>query len=94
MAAVSPEEMWSLGLEMDCGNTFERIYRLELGDVRSLELDGDRIDDPLILGSTISSEWRYYTHWANCGMDGDAVRWFEVAARRLGEITDLGDMAG
>lgn len=87
VAAVSPEEMWSLGLEMDCGKSFERMYKQELGDLQSLELDSDRIDDPLILGSAIFSEWRYYTHWANCGMDEEAVRWFEVAARRLEEIT-------
>lgn len=88
VAAVSPEEMWSLGLEMDCGKSFERMYKQELGDLQSLELDSDRIDDPLILGSAIFSEWRYYTHWANCDMDEEAVRWFEVAARRLGEITE------
>lgn len=88
VAAVSLEEMWSLGLEMDCGKSFERMYKQELGDLQSLELDSDRIDDPLILGSAIFSEWRYYTHWANCGMDQEAVRWFEVASRRLGEITE------
>ena len=54
---------------------------------KSFELDIDRIDDPLILGSAIFSQWRYYTHWANCGMDQETVRWFEVAARRLEEIT-------
>ena len=88
ICSFSLEEMRSLGLEMDCGNSFHEVYGLELGDCRGLELYYKKIDDPYILGNALFSEWRFFTHWANCGMTEDNVRWFELAASRLEEITN------
>ena len=34
------------------------------------------------------SGWRYYTRWAECSMGDDGVMWFQVAARRLAEVTE------
>ena len=87
IAAIAEEEMRSLGLEMDCGRSFRIVCGLELGDLRGLEPCLDRIDDPLVLGSAIFSEWRYFTHWATEPMGDEHVRWFELTARRLEEIT-------
>lgn len=87
IASISLEEMRSFGLEMDCGHSFEKVCRQKLGDVRAMELDWDRIDDSLVLGSAIFSQWRWFTHWANEGMTDDDVRWFQLAAERLGELT-------
>lgn len=88
ICSFSLEEMRSLGLEMDCGNSFHEVYRLKLGDYRGLELHYSRIDDPFVLGNALFSEWRYFTHWANSGMEDIDVKWFELAAKRLEEITE------
>lgn len=86
--AVTLEEMRSLGLTMDCGDSFKRVCGLDLGDLRELELRASEIDDPLVLGSAIFSQWRYFTHWHDAPVSDEDVRWFEVAAKRLGEITE------
>ena len=88
IAAITPEEMWSFGLVMDCGHSFENMYKQALGNLRMLESSVSDIDDPFILGSAIFSEWRYYTHWAEDYIDDEHVKWFEVAARRLAELTE------
>ena len=88
ICSFSLEEMRSLGLEMDCGNSFHEVYGLELGDHRGLELNYKQVDDPFVLGNALFSEWRFFTHWANCGMDESNVEWFELAAGRLEEITE------
>ena len=85
--SISAEEMKSLGLEMDGGESFIETCGIQPGDLRALELKYEQIDDPLVLGNAIFSEWRYYSHWANYAMSEDNVRWFELAAKRLGEIT-------
>ena len=87
--SISLEEMLTIGLEMDCGNSYHETYGMNPGDVRALQLRYDQVDDPLVLGNAIFSEWRYYTHWANEGMDDAAVNWFVLAAKRLVEL--IGD---
>ena len=91
IAAVSPKELWALGLEMDCGHSFHELYGIKLGDCEGFLRESHRIDDPYALGSAIFSEWRYFTHGADGPMEPDDVRWFQLAASRLAELTDAND---
>ena len=91
IAAVSPKELWALGLEMDCGKSFREVFGIEIGDCEGFLRESHRIDDPFVLGSAIFSEWRYFTHWADGPMEPEDVMWFEIAASRLAEITDADD---
>ena len=91
IAAVSPKELWALGLEMDCGHSFQDLYGVDLGDCEGFLRESHRMDDPFVLGSAIFSEWRYFTHWADGPMEPEDVRWFQLAAERLAEITDADD---
>ncbi len=83
---VDPEFMRSLDLEMDAGASFRAVCGLDLGDASGLEGALGRIDDPQVLGSAIFSEWRRCTHWT-WGFPPESVRWFELAAQRLVELT-------
>jgi len=83
---VDPEFMRSLGLEMDAGASFRAVCGLDLGNVSGLEGALDRIDDSLVLGSAIFSEGRRCTHWSK-GFSPESIRWLELAAQRLVELT-------
>lgn len=80
---------WALGFEMDCGNRFCETYGGYLGDVEHLEKIVDQIDDPMILGCGIFSQWRYVTHWGYGDrlLDADHRPWFIMAFRRLAALT-------
>ena len=85
--SITSVEMEAYGLNMDGGDSFIKTYGIGLGDIEGFELAKDCIDDPQVLGNAIYSYWRYWNHWASDSMDDKAVHWFELAARRLGQLT-------
>ena len=86
--APTPEELRSFGLLMDRGSSFGKVCGLRLDDYRGFELAKDHIDDPLVLGSAIFSQWHRLTSSRTVNAAHDDVRWFSQAARRLREITE------
>ena len=86
--AVTPEELRSFGLLMDRGSSFGKVCGLRLDDYRGFELAKDHIDDSLVLGSAVFSQWHRLTSSRTVNAAHDDVRWFSQAARRLREITE------
>ena len=79
------QRFWDLGLEMDCGRSFEQRYGLPLGDTRALIRELDRIDDVQALGNAIFSQCRYITHWSLSSED-ENVDWLITALEHLEEL--------
>ena len=54
------EKCFELNLEMDCGHAFQETYGVRaFSSPQSLEKIIDVVDDPIILGAGIFSQWRY-----------------------------------
>ena len=87
LCTITFEVMQALGFRLGHGSSRPGASIMYLGELPTLQLKYDRVDDPLVLGNAIFSEWRYYTHWAHEAMPEVVVRWFELAAQRLEEIT-------
>lgn len=84
-----PDECWSLGFEMDCGQSFietcgEDAWRSVGGLLRII----DSINDVKLLGSAIFSQWRYFNHWAGSGLTEEDREWFIVMLRRLKQLSE------
>ena len=90
VCATFADECFELGIEMDCGKSFETESSINLTsentDVNEIF---SRIDDKDLLASAIFSRWRYITHWSygeSC-LERDNREWFLAAFRRLFELT-------
>ena len=83
------DECEACGFEMDCGKSFERKYPEKRAFTTATGLSEiiHEIDDILLLGSAIFSQWRYYTHWAMSGLD-NFKEWFLIAFTRLLELSE------
>lgn len=85
------DECFSLGFEMDCGNSFKTAF-LDANvfqDYRSLDKIINQVEDIGLLTTAIFSQWRYITHWS-CGESllSDKNRpWFILAFSRLAVLT-------
>ncbi len=80
-----------LGFEMDCGHAFAEKYGEATGNVRSLKRIIDSVDDVMLLGSAIYSQWRYFNHWAYSSgeiLEPDNRMWFIVALERMAVLTE------
>ena len=82
-----PNECRELKFEMDCGNKFVEAYGNEMMKGNILESEIEKINDIMLLGSGIFSNWRYFNHWAYAGPSEEDVKWFVVALTRLAELT-------
>ena len=82
-----PKDCEDFGFEMDCGNKFVETYGTEMMKGNNLENDIERINDIMILGSGIFSNWRYFNHWAYCRPTEEDIKWFILAFKRLIELT-------
>lgn len=82
------DECRTLGFEMDCGQSFNEKYgeRFFIDSNEPLEVLFARIDDRMILGNMIYSQWRYYNHWSSDPAREFNPQWFKAALERLGEI--------
>ncbi|MCC8030006.1 MAG: hypothetical protein LIO75_09495 [Lachnospiraceae bacterium] len=81
----------SLGFEMDCGHAFGEKYGKAASNVAELKRIIDSVDDIMLLGSAIYSQWRYFNHWAYSGaeiLEPDNRAWFITALDRLAALTD------
>ena len=82
-------ECFSLGFEMDCGHGFDEAYSKgsPLNRVDSLAAVIDEVDDVMLLGSAIFSQWRGITHWSyESGFTEDNKAWFLMALNKLKEL--------
>lgn len=82
------DECKTLGFQMDCGHSFCEAFpdKNVMNDWHELKSVIYDIDDVMLLGTAIFSEWRYFNHWANCITEGDEAKnrlWFSVALGRL-----------
>ena len=82
-----PNECWSLGFEMDCGESFiaaygEKAWRNE----KELALVVNKINDMKVLGSALFSQWRYFNHWSYGHATEDDKKWFLTILRRMQEL--------
>lgn len=85
------EDCFSVGFEMDCGKTFERIYQNErlLYSLNDFAAMIHQVTDIELLGSAIFSNWRRITHWSQeNGMDDKNREWFLMALNRLKELVN------
>ena len=82
-----PSECWSLGFEMDCGESFIAAYGQEAWHShRKLSSVIDKADNIIVLGSAIFSQWRYFNHWSYGGATEEDKEWFLIILRRMQEI--------
>ena len=83
------DKCFSLGFQMDSGNSFCESYPNAFNDAEELEKIIEEIDDPQFLGTAIFSQWRYITHWSYCShpLDPEYRPWFICAFGRLMAIT-------
>ena len=83
------EKCFSLGFEMDSGNSFIEKYPKAFENVEELDKIIDDVDDAHLLGTAIFSHWRYITHWSYCAhpLDNEYRPWFISAFGRLMTIT-------
>lgn len=79
------DECRKLGFVMDCGNSFvEKYGQTVFNDPGALSATIELIDDTIILGSAIFSQWRYYSHWAMDSFQGSKIEtWVIIAFNRL-----------
>jgi ADP-ribosylglycohydrolase len=83
-----PEECWSLGFEMDCGESFIAAYGAEaMKSQRGLSSVIEKADDIKILGSALFSQWRYFNHWSYGPATEKDKEWFLTILRRMQELT-------
>ena len=81
------EECWSLGFEMDCGESFIKNYGEEAwhsGEV--VTSIAGQMNNIEIIGSGLFSKWRFFNHWACSDPTEDDVKWFLTILRRMQEI--------
>lgn len=85
------EECFSLGFQMDCGDSLEAAFpKLNaLQDYSKFKLIIDKINDISLLAIAIFSKWRYITHWAYCDnlLSSDNRSWFIAAFSRLAYLS-------
>ena len=83
------DKCFSLGFQMDSGNSFCEKYPHAFNDAEELDKIIEEIDDPQFLGTAIFSQWRYITHWSYCShpLDPEYRPWFISAFGRLMAIT-------
>jgi len=83
------DKCFSLGFQMDSGNSFCEKYPHAFNDAEELDKIIEEIDDPQFLGTAIFSQWRYITHWSYCShpLDPEYRPWFICAFGRLMAIT-------
>ena len=83
------DKCFSLGFEMDSGNSFCERYPKAFNDAEELDKIIDEIDDAKFLGTAIFSQWRYITHWSfgSHPLDPEYRPWFVCAFGRLMTIT-------
>lgn len=83
------DKCFSLGFQMDSGNSFCERYPNAFNDAEELDKIIEEIDDPQFLGTAIFSQWRYITHWSYCShpLDPEYRPWFICAFGRLMAIT-------
>ena len=79
-----------LGFVMDAGESFKQKYGGKaFNKYEILESIISSVDCIDILGSAIYSKWRYYNHWASSSIrEVESMRWFNVALKRMIELTD------
>lgn len=83
------ERLLELGVEMDGGEAFCRLYgQAALVDADEFRDAVKRGDDLDALCSGILSQWRFYSHWNNAGLSDGMHEWFVAA------LTHLADLAG
>lgn len=79
----------ALGFVMDCGASFDRAYSKDepLNTIEALSEVIGSVDDVLLLGSAIFSNWRAITHWSyDSGFADRNKAWFLTALNRLAEL--------
>lgn len=85
------DRCFSLGIEMDCGNSLEAAYPgLSLQNLDYFKRIVKEIVDVDMLASAIFSKYRYITHWSynESLTDEDNREWFIVAFEQLVKITN------
>lgn len=82
------DECWSLGFDMDCGESLIATYGEDAWRSHSqLSSVIKKADDIIILGSALFSRWRYFNHWAYGHATEEDKEWFLTILRRMLELT-------
>ena len=82
-----PNECWSLGFEMDCGESFITAYGHDAWrNEKELSKVVNKINDMKLLGSALFSQWRYFNHWSYGHATEDDKKWFLMILRRMQEL--------
>lgn len=82
------EECSSLGFEMDCGDSFNKLYGENFfwRKEETLESLFAQVYDLKALGNEIFSRWSYLNHWATEAPSEYHTEWFKAAFARLKEL--------
>ncbi len=84
-----PDDCWAAGFKMDCGHSLIDAVSSEdalFNDLGAFKRAIAKVDDPMIVGNAIFSQWRYFNHWACSAPTPEDMRWFELAFARLAEL--------
>lgn len=88
-----PDFFFSQGFIMDCGESFSKKYGEEaFNSYDSLKSIIDTVDDIMVLGAGIFSQWRYYNHWASSPAEilvPQVRSWFITAFTRFAELSEI-----
>ena len=84
-----PNECLNLKFEMDCGNSFINKYGSNATTYLGLKEKINDVEDLLILGSGIFSQWRYFNHWADAHPNEEDINWFILALEKLMILTSI-----
>ena len=83
------DECVVLGFEMDCGESFRRMYGTAEKDADELEKIINSVTDINLLGSAILSRWRYFSHWIYEPITEPHNRkWFILALERMAVLAE------
>lgn len=79
-----PDECWSLGFEMDCGESFTKSFGREAWrSNKGLSSIIDKTNNIEALGSGLFSKWRYFNHWAYEHATEEDKNWFLMILKRM-----------
>ena len=79
-----PDECWSLGFDLDCGESFTMTYGREAWrSNKGLSSMINEMNNLEALGSGLFSKWRYFNHWAYEHATEEDKNWFLMILKRM-----------
>lgn len=84
------ESLEKLGFEMDCGDSFEKVFPDIVLTSEDLDLWKNVLDkiDLETLGNALFSQWRWFNHWNEGGIKESDFEWFAMSFAKMAELAE------